>query len=76
MTSNIQNGAPPGGASEIRDSGRGSEAVGAGESLNAASVNLGCDPIVRRELFRARPLEESMREWLSHLQRAAELFSD
>jgi hypothetical protein len=75
MTRSIQNGVPPGRRERDRDSGRGSEAVGAGRSLNAGLLNLGCDP-VRRELFRARPLEESMREWLSHLQRAADLFSD
>jgi hypothetical protein len=77
MTSNIQNEAPPR-RRELdcdRDSGRGSEAIGGGESLNAASMNLGRDP-VPSELFRARPLEESVREWLSHLQRAADLFSD
>ena len=76
MTNNIQKGAPPGRRERDRDSGRGSEAVGAGGRLNAVSVDLGCDPVVRRELFRARPLEESVREWLSHLQRAADLFSD
>ena len=76
MTNNIQKGAPVGRRERDRDSGRGSEAVGAGGSLNAVSVDLGCDPVVRRELFRARPLEESVREWLSHLQRAADLFSD
>jgi hypothetical protein len=73
MTSNMENGGPPG--RRDRDSGRGSEAVGGGESVSAASLNLGCDP-VPSELFRARPLEESVREWLSHVQRAAELFSD
>ena len=77
MTINIQNGAPPGRRETDRDcdSGRGSEAIGDGGSLNAASMNLGRDP-VPRELFRARPLEDSVREWLSRLQRAAELFSD
>ena len=77
MTSNIQNEAPRGQRQlELdRDSGRGSEAIGAGESLNPASLNLGRDP-VRCELFRARPLEESVREWLGHVQRAADLFSD
>lgn len=77
MTSNIQNEAPPR-RRELdrdRDSGRGSEAIGGGESLNAASMNLGRDP-VPSELFRARPFEESVREWLIHLQRAADLFSD
>ena len=38
-------------------------------------MNLGRDP-VPSELFRARLLEDSRREWLSHLQRAADLFSD
>jgi len=77
MTSNIQNVTPPGRRKldRDRDSGRGSEAIGGGESLNAASMNLGRDP-VPSELFRAHPLEESVREWLSHLQRAADLFSD
>ena len=77
MTSNIQNEAPRGQRQlELdRDSGRGSEAIGGGEGLNAASMNLGRDP-VPSELFRARPLEDSVREWLSHLQRAADLFSD
>jgi hypothetical protein len=77
MTSNMQNGAPRG-RRELdrdRDSGRRSEAIGARRSLNAASMNLARDPVVR-ELFRARPLEESVREWLSHVQRAADLFSD
>ena len=77
MTSNMENGGSRG-RRELdrdRDSGRGSEAVGGGESLNAVSVDLGCDP-VPSELFRARPLEESVREWLSRLPRAAELFSD
>ena len=73
MTSNMENEGPPG--QRDRDSRRGSEAISAGESLNAASLNLGRDP-VPSELFRARPLEESVREWLSHLQRAADLFSD
>ena len=75
MTSNIQKGAPPGRRERDRDSGRGSEALGAAGSLNVASLSLGCDP-VRSELFRARPLEESVREWLSRLPRAADLFSD
>ena len=77
MTSNMQNGAPRGRRQldRDRDSGRGSEASGAAGSLNAASLTLGRDP-VRSELFRARPLEESVREWLSRLQRAADLFSD
>ena len=42
---------------------------------NGASMNRGCD-LVLSELFRARPLEDSRREWLGHVQRAAELFSD
>ncbi len=42
---------------------------------NGGSMNLGRDP-VPSELFRARRLEDSRREWLSHVQRAAELFSD
>jgi hypothetical protein len=77
MTSNIQNVTPPGRRKldRDRDSGRRSEAIGDGESINAASMNLGRDP-VPSELFRAHPLEESVREWLSHLQRAADLFSD
>ncbi len=75
MTSNIQKGAPSGRRERDRDSGRGSEALGAAGSLNVASMSLGCDP-VRSELFRARPLEESVREWLSRLPRAADLFSD
>ena len=77
MTSNMQNGAPRG-RRELdrdRDSGRRSEAIGAGRSLNAASMNPGRNP-VPSELFRARPLEDSVREWLTHLQRAADLFSD
>ena len=77
MTNNMHNGAPHE-RHELdrdRDSGRGSEAIGAGRSSNAASMNLGRDP-VPSELFRARPLEDSVREWLSHLQRAADLFSD
>jgi hypothetical protein len=38
-------------------------------------MNLGRDPVVS-ELFRAHPLEDSLRDWLSHAQRAAEVFSD
>ncbi len=38
-------------------------------------MNLGRDPVLS-ELFRARPLEDSVRQWLAHVQRAAELFSD
>jgi hypothetical protein len=75
MTSQHSNWAPPLRRELDRDSGRGSEAVGTGGSLNAASTNLGRDPVAS-ELFRARPLEESVREWLSHVQRAADLFSD
>ncbi|MGP0035571.1 MAG: hypothetical protein ACLP4R_13470, partial [Solirubrobacteraceae bacterium] len=75
MTNNIQNGRRQGRRELDRDSGRGSEAIGAGRSLNAASMNLGREP-VPSELFRARPLEDSVREWLTHLQRAADLFSD
>ena len=77
MTSNMQNGAPRG-RRELdrdRDSGRQSEAIGAGRSSNAASMNLGRDPVLR-ELFRARPLQESVRGWLSHVERAADLFAD
>ena len=77
MTSNMQNGAPRG-RRELdrdRDSGRRSEAIGAGRSSNAASMNLGRDPVLR-ELFRARPLQESVRGWLSHVERAADLFAD
>ena len=77
MTSNMQNGAPRGRRERDRDreSGRRSEAIDAGRGSNAASMNLARDP-VPSELFRARPLEESVREWLSHVQRAADLFSD
>ena len=77
MTSNMQNGAPRGGREldRDRDSGRRSEAIGAGRSSNAASMNLGRDPVLR-ELFRARPLQESVRGWLSHVERAADLFAD
>ena len=79
MTSNMQNGAPRGRRGRLdrdRDAERRSEAIGAGRGLTAAaSVNLGGDP-VPSELFRARPLEDSRREWLRHVQTAAELFSD
>jgi hypothetical protein len=77
MTSNMENAEPRGrrALDRDRDSGRGSEAIGARGSLNSGLMNLGSDP-VRSELFRARPLEESVREWLTHLQRAADLFSD
>jgi hypothetical protein len=78
MTSNIYNGAPRG-RRELdrdRDAGRRSEAIGAGSSLEAAaSMNLGRDS-VPSELFRAQPLGDSQREWLRHVQRAADLFSD
>ena len=75
MTSNMQNGAPRG-RHELdrdRDSGRRSEAIGAGRSSNAASMRRHPVP---SELFRAHLLEDSRREWLSHVQRAADLFSD
>ena len=77
MTSNMQNGAPRGRheRDRDRDSGRGSEAIDAGRSSNTASMNLARDP-VPSELFRAHLLEDSRREWLSHVQRAADLFSD
>jgi hypothetical protein len=77
MTSNMQNGAPRGRCEldRDRDSGRRSEAIGAGRSLNAASMKLARDR-VHSELFRAHSLEDSRREWLSHVQRAADLFSD
>ena len=76
MTSNMQNGAPRGRRERDRDrdSERRSEAIGAGRSSNA-SMNLGRDPVVT-ELFRAHPLEDSLREWLSHANRAADVFSD
>jgi ferritin-like metal-binding protein YciE len=77
MTNNMQNGAPHG-RRELdrdRDSGRRLEAIGAGRSSNAASMNLGRDP-VPSELFRARSFEDSRREWLRRVQRAADLFSD
>jgi hypothetical protein len=78
MTSNGYDGAPRG-RRELdrdRDAGQRSEAIGAGPSLDAAaSMNLGRDP-VPRELFRAQPLGDSQREWLRHVQRAADLFSD
>jgi hypothetical protein len=38
-------------------------------------MNVGRHP-VPSELFRARPLEDSVQEWLSHMQTAADLFSD
>jgi hypothetical protein len=78
MTGNSYDGAPRG-RRELdrdRDAGQRSEAIGAGPSVDAAaSMNLGHDP-VPRELFRAQPLEDSQREWLRHVQRAADLFSD
>ena len=76
MTSNIQNGAPHGRRQRDRDrdSERRSEAIGAGRSSNAASMNRGRHP-VPSELFRARSLDDARREWLSHAQRAADLFS-
>lgn len=77
MTSNMQNGAPRG-RRELdrdRDSGRRSEAIGAGRSSNAASMHLARHP-VPSELFRAHSLEDTRREWLSHLPSAADLFSD
>jgi len=77
MTSNMHNGAPRG-RRELdrdRDAGRRSEAIGAGPSLNTASMNLGRHPGAS-ELFRAHSFEDSRREWLSHVQRAADLFSD
>ena len=77
MTSKMQNGAPRG-RRELdrdRDAGRRSEAIGAGPSLNTASMNPGRHP-VPSELFRAQSFEDSRREWLSHVQRAADLFSD
>ena len=77
MTNNMQNGAPHERRERDRDrdSERRSEAIGAGRSSNAASMNLGRDP-VPSELFRAHPLEDSLRDWLSHAHRAADLFSD
>ena len=77
MTSNIQNGAPHGlrHRDRDRDSARRSEPIGAGRGSHAASMNRGRDPVVS-ELFRARSLEDSRREWLSHMQTAADLFSD
>jgi hypothetical protein len=75
MTNNMHNGAPH----ERRERGSGSErrseSIGAGRGSNAASMNLGRDP-VPNELFRAHPLEDSLRDWLSHAHRAADLFSD
>ena len=73
MTDNMHNGAPHG--RRERDARRRSEPTGAGRSSNAAPMNLGRDPLVS-ELFRTRPLEHSMRDWLSHAHRAADVFSD
>ena len=77
MTNNMRNGAPHERRQRDRDrdSGRRSEATGARRSLNAASMNLRRDPVVK-ELFRAHSLEDSLREWLSHAHRAADVFSD
>ena len=77
MTTNMHNGAPHERRQRDRDreSARRSEAIGAGRSSNAASMNLARDP-VPSELFRARPLEQSVRGWLSHVHTAADLFSD
>lgn len=77
MTSDRHDG-PPRGRREHdrdRDAGQRSEAVGARPCLNTGSMNLGRGPALR-ELFRARPLENSVREWLDRLPRAADLFSD
>ena len=38
-------------------------------------MNPGGDP-VPSELFRAHPLEDSLRDWLSHAHGAADVFSD
>jgi hypothetical protein len=43
--------------------------------MNSASMNPGRD-LVPSELFRAHSFEDSRREWLSHVQTAADLFSD
>ncbi|MGP0036073.1 MAG: hypothetical protein ACLP4R_16100 [Solirubrobacteraceae bacterium] len=77
MTNNMHNGAPHERheRDRDRDSERRSEATGAGRSSNAASMNPGRDP-VQSELFRAHPLEDSLRGWLSHAHRAADVFSD
>ena len=77
MTSNTHNGAQRG-RRELdwdRAAERGSEAIGAGRSLNAASINPRCR-LVPSELFRRHPFEDARREWLSHVQTAADLFSD
>ena len=77
MTNNMHNAAPRERhqRDRDRDSERRSEAIGAGQDSNAASMNLGRDP-VPSELFRAHPLEDSLRDWLSHAHRAADVFSD
>ena len=71
MTANIQNMAPRGRREPDRDARGRSEP----DSLEDASMNLERHP-VPSELFRARSFEDSRREWLSHVQRAADLFSD
>ena len=78
MTNNMHDGAPHERheRDRDRDSERRSEAIGAGPSTNAASMNLGRNPVPPSELFRAHPLEDSLRDWLSHAHRAAEVFSD
>ena len=77
MTNNMHNAAPHERheRDRDRDSERRSDAVGAGRSSNAASMNPGRDP-VPSELFRAHPLEDSLRDWLSHAHGAADVFSD
>ena len=77
MTNNMHNRAPHERheRDRDRDSERRSDAVGAGRSSNAASMNPGGDP-VPSELFRAHPLEDSLRDWLSHAHGAADVFSD
>jgi hypothetical protein len=77
MTNNMHNGAPHERheRDRDRDSERRSEAIGAGRTSNAASINSGRDP-VPSELFRAHPLEDSLRDWLNHAHGAADVFSD
>ena len=77
MTNNMHNRAPHERheRDRDRDSERRSEATGAGQDSIAASMNPGRDP-VPSELFRAHPLEDSLRDWLSHAHRAADVFSD
>ena len=77
MTSDMHNEAPRGRRELDRDRGAGrrSEAIGVRPSMNTASMHLGRDP-VPSELFRAHSFEHSRREWLSHVQTAADLFSD